>query len=132
MKNNAWSKMLGNLDKIKDIEENKENENDNSKEVDVFQTIEELNQKNLFLEMENQNLKKKLESNSEDKKSNKKMWWKLAFIGMKNKFKLKTDVSKVQSDSAKIAEIIKQKDDLQEINEKMIDMLTEKEKENET
>ena len=131
MKNNAWSKMLGNLDKIKDLKENKENENDNSKEVDVFQTIEELNQKNLFLEMENQNLKKKLESNSEDKKSNKKMWWKLAFIGMKNKFKLKTDVSKVQSDSAKIAEIIKQKDDLQEINEKMIDMLTEKEIENE-
>ena len=131
MKNNAWSKMLGNLDKIKDLKENKENENDNSKEVDVFQTIEELNQKNLLLEMENQNLKKKLESNSEDKKSNKKMWWKLAFIGMKNKFKLKTDVSKVQSDSAKIAEIIKQKDDLQEINEKMIDMLTEKEIENE-
>ena len=131
MKNNAWSKMLGNLDKIKDLEGNKENENDNSKEVDVFQTIEELNQKNLLLEMENQNLKKKLESNSEDKKSNKKMWWKLAFIGMKNKFKLKTDVSKVQSDSAKIAEIIKQKDDLQEINEKMIDMLTEKEIENE-
>ena len=131
MKNNAWSKMLGNLDKIKDLEGNKENENDNSKEVDVFQTIEELNQKNLFLEMENQNLKKKLESNSEDKKSNKKMWWKLAFIGMKNKFKLKTDVSKVQNDSAKIAEIIKQKDDLQEINEKMIDMLTEKEIENE-
>ena len=132
MKNNAWSKMLGNLGKIKDLKENKENENDNSKEVDVFQTIEELNQKNLLLEMENQNLKKKLESNSEDKKSNKKMWWKLAFIGMKNKFKLKTDVSKVQSDSAKIAEIIKQKDDLQEINEKMIDMLTEKEIENET
>ena len=131
MKNNAWSKMLGNLDKIKDLKENKENENDNSKEVDVFQTIEELNQKNLLLEMENQNLKKKLESNSEDKKSNKKMWWKFAFIGMKNKFKLKTDVSKVQSDSAKIAEIIKQKDDLQEINEKMIDMLTEKEIENE-
>ena len=131
MKNNAWSKMLGNLDKIKDLKENKENENDNSKEVDVFQTIEELNQKNLLLEMENQNLKKKLESNSEDKKSNKKMWWKLAFIGMKNKFKLKTDVSKVQNDSAKIAEIIKQKDDLQEINEKMIDMLTEKEIENE-
>ena len=131
MKNNAWSKMLGNLGKIKDLKENKENENDNSKEVDVFQTIEELNQKNLLLEMENQNLKKKLESNSEDKKSNKKMWWKFAFIGMKNKFKLKTDVSKVQSDSAKIAEIIKQKDDLQEINEKMIDMLTEKEIENE-
>ena len=131
MKNNVWSKMLGNLDKIKDLEGNKENENDNSKEVDVFQTIEELNQKNLLLEMENQNLKKKLESNSEDKKSNKKMWWKLAFIGMKNKFKLKTDVSKVQNDSAKIAEIIKQKDDLQEINEKMIDMLTEKEIENE-
>ena len=131
MKNNAWSKMLGNLDKIKDLKENKENENDNSKEVDVFQTIEELNQKNLLLEIENQNLKKKSESNSEDKKTNKKMWWKLAFIGMKNKFKLKTDVSKVQSDSAKIAEIIKQKDDLQEINEKMIDMLTEKEIENE-
>ena len=131
MKNNAWSKMLGNLGKIKDLKENKENENDNSKEVDVFQTIEELNQKNLLLEIENQNLKKKLESNSEDKKTNKKMWWKLAFIGMKNKFKLKTDVSKVQSDSAKIAEIIKQKDDLQEINEKMIDMLTEKEIENE-
>ena len=70
MKNNVWSKMLGNLDKIKDLEGNKENENDNSKEVDVFQTIEELNQKNLLLEMENQNLKKKLESNSEDKKSN--------------------------------------------------------------
>ena len=72
MKNNAWSKMLGNLGKIKDLKENKENENDNYKEVDVFQTIEELNQKNLLLEMENQNLKKKLESNSEDKKSNKK------------------------------------------------------------
>ena len=55
MKNNAWSKMIGNLDKIKDLKENKENENDNSKEDDVFQTIEELNQKNLFLEMENRN-----------------------------------------------------------------------------
>ena len=40
-------------------------------------------------------------------------------------------LKKTENDSNKLAEIVKEKEDLQEINEKMLDLLTEKELENE-
>ena len=56
---------------------------------------------------------------------------KMGHVGLRRKFTAQSTFKRAQDDSVKIAEIIKEKDDLQEINEKMLDLLTEKELENE-
>ena len=52
-------------------------------------------------------------------------------VGLRKKFTLKKDITQKKYDDVKVAEIIKEKEHLQEMNENMLDMLTEKEIENE-
>ena len=75
------------------------------------------------LKAKNEDLKKnQIESDSTMKK--------MGHVGLRRKFTVQGTFKK-EDDSVKIAELIKEKDDLQEINEKMLDLLTEKEMENE-
>ena len=112
-----------------EIEEANENF-DEDKEEDANKIISELREKIALLEKTNKDLKTKVESQTRKQSLHSSLIMNLAAVGLKKKFTLKSDVSKVQNDSVKLAEIMKEKDDLQQINEKMLDMLTEKELEN--
>ena len=112
-----------------EIEEANENF-DEDKEEDANKIISELREKIALLEKTNKDLKTKVESQTRKQSLHSNLIMNLAAVGLKKKFTLKSDVSKVQNDSVKLAEIMKEKDDLQQINEKMLDMLTEKELEN--
>ena len=93
--------------------------------------ITELQEKIILLEKMNNDLKTK---NEELKKSiieNDSTMKKMGHVGMHRKFSTFGTLKKLENDSVKIAELIKEKNDLQEINEKMLDLLTEKEMENE-
>ena len=114
------------LDEIKEGNENYEED----EEEDANKLISDLQSKIVLLENSNKELKNKLESITRKQTLNSGLLMKMAAVGLKKKFTFKSDVSKLQNDSVKLAEIMKEKDDLQQINEKMLDMLTEKELEN--
>ena len=125
MNENSLTNMNNDLEKLNKLMGKKDNANSNIDELS--QIIVDLKKKNLLLQQDNDHLKKKVETYSGLRKINMKLMAKLALIGFNKKENLINDVSKLQNDSTKIAEIIKEKDDLHEINEKMLDMLTEKE-----
>ena len=121
------------LDKIKENdeenyfsnvnEEDKLEENIDQKELisKLREKISELEEKILELKSKNEELKKdNIQTDSKLKR--------MSFIGVRKKFSMAGDTSQ---DSVKIANLIKEKNDLQEINEKMLNMLTEKELQNE-
>jgi len=121
------------LDKIKENdeenyfsnvnEEDKLEENIDQKELisKLREKISELEEKILELKSKNEELKKdNIQTDSKLKR--------MSFIGVRKKFSMVGDTSQ---DSVKIANLIKEKNDLQEINEKMLNMLTEKELQNE-
>ena len=104
-------------------EEVQMDENIDQKELisNLQDKISELEEKILDLKSKNDELKKdNIQTDSKLKR--------MSFIGVRKKFSIVGDSTQ---DSVKIANLIKEKNDLQEINEKMLDMLTEKEIQNE-
>ena len=110
------------LEKIAENESENE-EFDEEKEENANKIISDLLEKNVLLEKTNKDLKNKIESLTKKQTLNSSILTKIATVGLR-KFTLKNDL---QKDSVKLAEITKEKDELQQINEKMLDMLTENE-----
>ena len=98
---------------------------------DPEKVINELQEKIMRLEKMNNDLKAKNEDLKKNNIENNSLMNKMSHVGLRRKFTVQTTIKKAEDDSVKLAEIIKEKDDLQEINEKMLDLLTEKEMENE-
>ena len=117
------------LEKIDYKTEN--NESDISKEEDPSKIILELQEKLILLEKENNDLKEKNENLIKNNIEKNTIMTKISLVGTRRDFSYHNTLNKIQNDSIMLAEIIKEKDDLQEINEKMLDLLTEKEIENE-
>ena len=110
------------LEKIAENESENE-EFDEEKEENANKIISDLLEKIVLLEKTNKDLKNKIESLTKKQTLNSSILTKIATVGLR-KFTLKSDL---QKDSVKLAEITKEKDELQQINEKMLDMLTENE-----
>ena len=110
------------LEKIAENESENE-EFDEEKEENANKIISDLLEKNVLLEKTNKDLKNKIESLTKKQTLNSSILTKIATVGLR-KFTLKSDL---QKDSVKLAEITKEKEELQQINEKMLDMLTENE-----
>ena len=98
---------------------------------DPEKIINDLQEKIMRLEKMNNDLKAKNEDLKKNNIENNSLMNKMSHVGLRRKFTVQTTLKKAEDDSVKMAEIVKQKDDLQEINEKMLDLLTEKEMENE-
>ena len=110
------------------IAENENENDDEEKEESAEKIISELQEKIDNLEKTNKELKTKVDSFSKKQNIKGSFLMGIASLGLKKKFGL--SLPKIQNDSVRIAEIMKEKEDLQQINEKMLDMLTEKELEN--
>ena len=110
---------------IKDIEEEL-GMNEKSKEI-----INNLKKKIDDLESQVFNLKKKNESlKKNNAESNSKMR-RISFVGTRHKLTFGLSAKNLKMDNLEMAGFMKEKSDLQEINEKMLNILTEKEIENE-
>jgi len=117
---------------IDQIEESYETVNE-TQEEDKDKIIVDLQQKIYSLEKLNKDLLEKNEGLTKNNIMNNNALTKMSLVGKRRKFSsaqgnLNNDE---QDDNVKLAEIIKEKDDLQEMNEKMLDLLTDKELENE-
>ena len=118
------------LESIKEIHEYSI-ESKESSEIAPEKLILDLQEKIIFLEKENKALKNKVESITKKDALNNTIIMKMSMVGLRKKFTLKKDITQKKYDDVKVAEIIKEKEHLQEMNENMLDMLTEKEIENE-
>ena len=118
------------LESIKEIHEYSI-ESKESSEIPPEKLILDLQEKIIFLEKENKALKNKVESITKKDALNNTIIMKMSMVGVRKKFTLKKDITQKKYDDVKVAEIIKEKEHLQEMNENMLDMLTEKEIENE-
>ena len=118
------------LESIKEIQEYSI-ESKESSEIPPEKLILDLQEKIIFLEKENKALKNKVESITKKDALNNTIIMKMSMVGLRKKFTLKKDITQKKYDDVKVAEIIKEKEHLQEMNENMLDMLTEKEIENE-
>ena len=118
------------LESIKEINEYSI-ESKESSEIPPEELILDLQEKIIFLEKENKALKNKVESITKKDALNNTIIMKMSMVGVRKKFTLKKDITQKKYDDVKVAEIIKEKEHLQEMNENMLDMLTEKEIENE-
>ena len=118
------------LESIKEINEYSI-ESKESSEIPPEKLILDLQEKIIFLEKENKALKNKVESITKKDALNNTIIMKMSMVGLRKKFTLKKDITQKKYDDVKVAEIIKEKEHLQEMNENMLDMLTEKEIENE-
>ena len=108
-----------------DEEEGEEEEDEESNKI-----ILELREKVLRLEKMNSDLKEKINDLKKNKIENDSIMRKLTSVGNRRKIDIHSGSGNIQN-NLKMAELIKEKDDLQEMNEKMLDLLTEKEIENE-
>jgi hypothetical protein len=118
------------LESIKEINEYSI-ESKESSEIAPEKLILDLQEKIIFLEKENKALKNKVESITKKDALNNTIIMKMSMVGLRKKFTMKKDITQKKYDDVKVAEIIKEKEHLQEMNENMLDMLTEKEIENE-
>jgi len=114
------------IEEIKPLSEQDFIKNDDPKQI-----ISDLTNKIILLEKVNNDLKAKNENLIKNNFKNKSLGLKSSLIGMKLGLASQILMKKANSDSSKLADMIKEKEDLQEINEKMLDLLTEKELENE-
>ena len=132
-------------DLVKDnkiLERINENDEDNystnreteTKDFDSFQQepseviISNLKQKIKILEDQMANLRKKNDELTKNNFHNDRKIKRMSFVGNRKNFLIGI---KDNNDQIKMAELLKEKSDLQEINENMLNMLTEKELENE-
>ena len=138
-RNSYMPKIHSNLRKnLEKIYENDEEDNYNSikngfkDDFEISQKPQIIikNLKKKILDLENQiiNLRKKNDILIKDNIENDSKIKRMSFIGTRRKFIFGSPGEKSKIE---IAELIKEKNDLQEINEKMLNMLTEKELENE-
>ena len=102
-------------------ENNEENTEQNELVLSLREKISELECKIIDLKVKNEELKK-------DNIQNDSKLKRMSFVGVRKKFSIIGDSSQ---NSVQLANLIKEKNDLQEINEKMLNMLTEKELQNE-
>ena len=124
------------LDKINENDEDNystNKETDTKDFTDSFlqespEVISILKQKIKKLEDQVANLKKKNDELTKDNIHNDRKMKRISFVGLRKKF---TIGAKDNESKIKMAELLKEKNDLQEINENMLNMLTEKELENE-
>ena len=116
------------FDKIEEVDEYSIEED---QEINTEKLILELKEKIVLLEKTNKDLKKKIESITKKDTLNSSIIMKMSMTGLRRNFTLKKNVSNLEKDSFEVAEIIKEKEDLQEINEKLLNLLTEKELEKE-
>ena len=121
--------------KLEKIHENDEDNYSTNKETK--DNIDDLdhqdlitNLRNKIKELEDQiiNLRLKNDELTRSNIQNDSKMRKMSFVGIRRKFTFGTGNKGV--DSVKLAELLKEKSDLQEINEKMLNMLTDKELEN--
>ena len=119
------------LEEIDEIYETVNEDNEDLKEEDPEKIIADLQQKIIRLEKMNNDLRSKNEGLTKNNIENNSVMTRMSLVGLRRKFTSQGTFNQVQNDSIKLAEIIKEKDDLQEINEKMLDLLTDKELENE-
>ena len=89
--------------------------------------ISDLQQKVFLLEKMNNDLKTKNENLTKNNTEKTTLMMKISLANMRRKF----PIGQNQDKSIQLAEVIKEKNDLQQINEKMLDLLTDKEIENE-
>ena len=114
------------------VDENKViNEQDLLISEDPDKIISDLTNKIILLEKANNDLKIKNESLIKNDIKNNSLNLKTSLLGMKWSLTSQILLKKAEKDSNKLEQIIKEKNDAQEINEKMLDLLTEKEIENE-
>ena len=104
----------------------------NTLNIDIDKKPQEIifNLKRKIIELEEQitNLRKKNEILTKDNIQNDSKIQRMSFVGSRRKFAFGLGG---ENNKNEISELIKEKNDLQEINEKMLNMLTEKELENE-
>ena len=93
--------------------------------------ISDLKQKISVLEKNNNELHSKNEDLTKKNIEQNYSMLKMSLVSLKRGFASKNSIKKIQNDSVKLAEIIKEKDELKEMNEKMLDLLTDKALENE-
>ena len=120
------------LEKIHENDEdnystNKETK-DNLDDLDHQELITNLRNKVKELEDQIINLRLKNDELTRSNIQNDSKMRKMSFVGIRRKFTFGSGNKGV--DSVKLAELLKEKSDLQEINEKMLNMLTDKELEN--
>ena len=125
------SSIMTNIDLEKIDESNELYENTNDEDEDQENLISNLQQKIICLEKMNKDLRSKNENLTKNNIEKSSAMNRMSLVGLRKKFTLSSTFKKVQNDVVKIAEIVKEKDDLQDMNEKMIDLLTEKELEKE-
>ena len=109
-----------------------ENSEDNIiKHKDSEKIISDLQNKLLIMEKKYNDLKVKNENLTKDNIEKNTLMMKMSLVSLRKGFMSQRSANQLQTNSLKLAEIIKEKDDLQIINEKMLDLLTDKEIENE-
>ena len=104
---------------------------DTFNEEDPDKIISDLTNKVVLLEKRYNDLRGKYENLVRNNIQKSSLDIKSTLIGMKWGFASHMLKTKAENDSNKLSELIKEKNDLQDINEKMLDLLTEKELENE-
>ena len=101
-------------------------------EMDPDSKIAELQQKIINLEKLNRDLQSKNQGLTKNNNFNSSILLRISMVNPRRKLKSsQRNFSNIKEDSIKFAEIMKEKDDLQQMNEKMLDLLTDKELENE-
>jgi hypothetical protein len=117
-----------------DNKESKDESNDSDlllRKEESSKVILDLQQKIILLEKNINDLKSKNEDLTKSNIEKNSLMTRISLVGLRRGFAFHNTLNKVQNDSVKLAEIIKEKNDLQEMNQKMLDLLTEKEIENE-
>jgi chromosome segregation ATPase len=89
--------------------------------------VADLQEKIMRLEKMNQDLKAKSDDLQKENIENASLMKKMGYVGQRRKFTVTGANQDQQDDSVTIAKLTKEKDDLQEINEKMLDLIKEKE-----
>ena len=119
------------IDKIEEVkEEEYTTETGKDEEIDPYKLIVKLQEKIILLEKENKDLKKEVESIKKKDILNSTIINKMSMVGLRRNFTLKKNVSVLKDDSVELAKIIKEKEELQMINNEILDMITKKELEN--
>ena len=123
---------ISSLEQIDEKNELYENINEEEEKMDPDSKIAELQQKIISLEKLNKDLHSKNQGLTKNNNLNSSILLRMSLVGPRRKLRAsQRNFSNVNDDSIKLAEIMKEKDDLQQMNEKMLDLLTDKELENE-
>ena len=116
------------FDKIEEVDEYSIEED---QEINTEKLILELKEKIVLLEKTNTDLRKKLESKTKKEALNSSIILKMSTTGLRRNFTLRKNVSVLKKDSVEVAEIIREKEDLQDNVEKLLDLVTQNQIENE-